>query len=325
MKVVKFDSFASCKIAWTDIEEKVPHFPFQTWWYQNLFAKHFSDENNIYILGIFEDETLLAIGAFEIVDEKVLFIGTKNVSKTPGLIQDITDFGDILYADAYSDKEAIWQEIFTFFKQNNHNNFQLNYIRQDSPTYSVLKEKGDVQQVETSPFIDLPATWDEYLGLLNRKHRHELKRKISRLERETAFHLCKDQTVEKDFQEFIRLHKLSDFEKEKFMTSDMASFFWDLVTCEKGQWEIHFCSLFIDNKQVASVMAFMKKNQTLLYNSGFDPAYGHYSVGLLVKSFLLKKSIEQGKKIYDFLRGNERYKYDLGAKDMPLFKIDLQL
>ena len=41
--------------------------------------------------------------------------------------------------------------------------------------------------------------------------------------------------------------------------------------------------------------------------------------------FLLKKSIEKKIEIFDFLRGNERYKYDLGAKDKLLYKVIIDL
>lgn len=330
MQIRHYTSFEEAKADWQTLENSIFHYPFQSWWYNNLFTQHFSDEKDIHILGVFDNpstslrENCLAIGAFEVVGQTVKFLGTKDVSKTSGLVQDITDFGDLLYSeDGKTKASEIWEQIKNHFKNEGLQTVQLDYVREDSPTYSVLKTQTTPQQDETSPFIVLPTSWDEYLTTLEKKQRHELKRKINRLEKETAFHLCKDQTIAVDFQNFIRLHKLSDPNKAKFMTKEMEKFFWDMVTCEKEDYQIHFCSLFIDNKQVAFVMAFMNDTQTLLYNSGFDPEYGYYSVGLLVKAFLLKKSIEQGKKIYDFLRGNERYKYDLGAKDLPLFKMVL--
>ena len=37
----------------------------------------------------------------------------------------------------------------------------------------------------------------------------------------------------------------------------------------------------------------------------------------------LKQSIENNKQAFNFLRGNERYKYDLGGEDIKLFEIKL--
>lgn len=326
LTIKRFGSFEEVKPEWQQIENSTFLYPFQSWWYNNLFAQHFSNMQDMYLLGVYEDKTVRAIGAFEIIDQAVTFLGTKDVSKDSAIVQDITDFADVVYSEEGKHQTSdIWQTIFDYFTKADVTTFDFTYVRQDSPTYAVLETEGQVQQVETSPFVMLPHTWDEYLTTLERKERHELKRKIRRLEQDTAFHLCKDQTIKEDFHEFIRLHKLSDPHKAKFMTEDMEKFFWDLVTCEKNNWQIHFCSLFREHRQVASVMAFMNTTHTLLYNSGFDPEYSYYSVGLLVKAFLLKKSIEQGKSIYDFLRGNERYKYDLGAKDLPLFQIEKNL
>ena len=40
-----------------------------------------------------------------------------------------------------------------------------------------------------------------------------------------------------------------------------------------------------------------------------------------MNALLIKEAIDKGIKVFDFLRGNERYKYDLGAKDVQLFRI----
>ena len=58
----------------------------------------------------------------------------------------------------------------------------------------------------------------------------------------------------------------------------------------------------------------------LLYNSGFDPRLARFSPGLLLKAYLIKKAIEEKYQIFDFLRGDERYKFNLGAEKRDLFK-----
>ena len=74
-------------------------------------------------------------------------------------------------------------------------------------------------------------------------------------------------------------------------------------------------------KRVAAAMCFDYGGARLLYNSGYDPSYGYYSVGLLLKALCLKDAIEQGKAYFDFLRGPEPYKYDLGAKNTALYQM----
>ena len=62
-------------------------------------------------------------------------------------------------------------------------------------------------------------------------------------------------------------------------------------------------------------------NTRFLYNSGYDPNFSELSVGLINHAYSIKLSIEQNIKIFDFMRGDERYKYHLGAEDTRLFTI----
>jgi CelD/BcsL family acetyltransferase involved in cellulose biosynthesis len=61
-----------------------------------------------------------------------------------------------------------------------------------------------------------------------------------------------------------------------------------------------------------------------MYNSGYDPDYSHYAVGLMSKTLLIKDAIEQGRTCVDFLRGDESYKYDLGGKNQQVYRIVLK-
>lgn len=190
---------------------------------------------------------------------------------------------------------------------------QLDYVREDSETY---KRFGPGKIQEVSPYIILPKTWEEYLESLERKHRKEIKRKIKRLEA-----VGHEVTQEDNLAEFVRLHRLSDPVKKKFMSQPMERFFQDLMKAEIPGWQKRISFLKIEGKNAASIITFEDQEELWLYNSGFDPKLSYYSAGLVLKALSIKQAIEEGKKKYDFLRGNERYKYELGAKDLQLYKL----
>lgn len=344
ISVIQFASFDESKASWLELEDNISHYPFQSYWYQKLFAEKFCEQKNIYLLGVYEDEKLIAIGGFEKIKTTALFLGMKQVLGG----QDITDYGDLLFSENVSEQHVtqIWKTIQKYFMENGITSLQLDYVREDSKTYKFFQaeiinhsstfappspellrrpSKATVEKQEVAPFITPPASWDEYLQELPRKERHELKRKIRRFEEQHAFHFCSNETIKDDFEAFIRLHRASDQAKEKFMSEEMKQFFWDLVSAEKTDYRIDFCILEMDNKIVASVMSFIGQGKALLYNSGFDPEYSYYSVGLILHAYLIKKSIEEKLPLHDFLRGNERYKYDLGAKDMQLYRIQISM
>ncbi len=70
-------------------------------------------------------------------------------------------------------------------------------------------------------------------------------------------------------------------------------------------------------------MGFDYDGSHYLYNSAYDPQFGYLSVGLLCKVLCLKESIEKGKKKWNFLKGGEPYKYQLGGQEVPLYSCQI--
>ena len=58
-----------------------------------------------------------------------------------------------------------------------------------------------------------------------------------------------------------------------------------------------------------------------LYNSGYHPDHAALAPGLVLLGFCLKKACLDGVREFDFLRGTERYKYDLGGVDRPVYRL----
>jgi CelD/BcsL family acetyltransferase involved in cellulose biosynthesis len=169
----------------------------------------------------------------------------------------------------------------------------------------------------------LPETWDQYLSLINKKDRKELKRKLNRAgEKPLSFENI-NSISEKDFFDFIELNKNSSQDKESFMTTSMQGFFAELVRTEFVNWSINLCFLKWEEKRIAAILYFKSYDQYLLYNSGLNLTYREHSPGLILNANLIQKAISEGIKVYDFMRGNERYKYDLGGIDLPLYQITL--
>jgi len=79
----------------------------------------------------------------------------------------------------------------------------------------------------------------------------------------------------------------------------------------------------LDGIRVAAAICFDWEGNLYLYNSGYDHAFSHLSVGLLLKALCIREAIITGKAVFDFLRGDEPYKYDLGGKDVPIYHFQL--
>ncbi len=294
----------------------------QAWW--NVFVH---DDKQLCLVVVYDEKEIVAVAPLRRQNDKITFLGTDSVGKGQDLV---TDFGDIV-AKKGREKE-VWKQVVGAIREMRVvREIVLDYVRESSPSFIVLKDEGhetsemiDNANPDVAPYLFLPKTWDEYLAQLGRKERHELRRKLRRLD-EHEYTAEKMEVNEKNINEFIRLHKASTIEKDRFMTSQMEDFFrkMSLVLNEKNLVDLVFMRFGKEN--VSATLAFLWNNEYWLYNSGFDRKYDNLAIGFLLKALTIKMAIEKGFGRYSFLRGNERYKYDLGAKDEKLFKIVIKL
>ena len=81
--------------------------------------------------------------------------------------------------------------------------------------------------------------------------------------------------------------------------------------------------LEVEGARVAATFSFVYSGVFYLYNSAFDASWGAQSPGIVLVVRLIRRAIEQGIRRFDFLRGTERYKFDLGAERLPLHAVQI--
>ena len=162
--------------------------------------------------------------------------------------------------------------------------------------------------------------------MLNKKQRHEVRRKLRRAHENIPLVRYRSIVAAKDWDiwlpRFFTLHRLSHPEKDSFMTSQMETFFTDMSRrfAAHGQMRIGF--LLLEDEPMASMMQFDYAGKLHLYNSGYNPDYAHLSPGVVLLAHCIQDAIRDQRYEYDFLRGTERYKYDLGGRDRGVFRVD---
>ena len=105
------------------------------------------------------------------------------------------------------------------------------------------------------------------------------------------------------------------------MSPDRERFFRRaaLSLAEQGITRLSFVEL--DGVRIASSLSFVCCGTKYLYNSGYDPAYGRLAAGLLNHAYNIRRSIEAGLSVFDFMRGDETYKYHLGGEDRLVYRL----
>jgi CelD/BcsL family acetyltransferase involved in cellulose biosynthesis len=244
---------------------------------------------------------------------------------------EVSDYLDFIAPEGGA--EAFYQALLAYLAGVSWQVLDLHCLPSSSSTLQHLprlaRERGysvTLGVEEVCPALDLPPTWEDYLAQLHRTERHELRRKLRRLNEEARFRYydLRGEEAIGAIDDFLHLHRASGHHKAAFMNQRMERFFRAMLAhfASRGWARLHF--LEVDGKRVSVVLCFEYGDTVFLYNSGFDPSYSRLSVGLLLKAFCIRKAIEEGKRRFDFLRGNEHYKYDLGGKDVPIYRCQVR-
>ena len=171
----------------------------------------------------------------------------------------------------------------------------------------------------TAAVLRLPESFDAYLASLSKKERHEMRRKRRRYEAVIGPTLLKREAENGDlFEQFVQLHRRSPGAKGQFMTPSMEAYFKSLL--ELPGWAI---DALVDESGAMMAAGFGYYDETgyYLYNSTYDPAHGDASPGVVLLGSLIELNIERRSPVFDFLKGDEHYKYRLGAQPRSLYRV----
>ncbi len=181
---------------------------------------------------------------------------------------------------------------------------------------------------ERCPVLDLPASWEAYLASLSGKHRHELTRKTRRLERELpeARPVCvrAPEDVERRLDEFLILHRRSRVGKTRFMDERMEVFFRRVTAGLAERGVLGLWLLDTPGGPIASFITVDWEATVGLYNSGFHPERASLAPGLVLLGHVVHDAIGRGRRRFDFLRGEERYKYEFGPHPEAVYCVEIR-
>jgi len=181
---------------------------------------------------------------------------------------------------------------------------------------------------DVCPVITLPGSWDEYLAALDKKQRHEIRRKLRRADESAEVHwyVIEDGAdLARDIESCFELHQKSTVEKEGFWDEAMKAFFRAMSAqfAEAGWLKIYFIEF--NGERAATFMCFDYRNELLIYNSGYDPArFAPLSPGIVLNARMIEHAIQLGRTRLDFLRGDEEYKFRFGALAEPVHRLRIE-
>ena len=300
--------------------------PFSSIPFYNAWVDTFiDDQEKIRVLFFYDDEFLIGIAPL-IIDKQ---------SKTISILgdKDLFDYRDIIVNSDYANH--IYELLlFDFFDCEMYQKYKFIFesIPENSHLINFLKKLNldqyeiDVNEEDVTPAIELSNSWEDYLMLLNKKQRHEVRRKLRKFEAEEFTNQLITNPVQSDkfFDDFFDLFVKSRQDKEEFLTSDRKNFFEKLLFNFAAASQLRILSLHDGGKLISACIVIDYNETYFLYNNAYSLMYNSFSVGLVSKIYAIKESLERNKNNFNFLRGNERYKYHLGGKDIVIYTAEVK-
>ncbi|MDQ3008673.1 MAG: GNAT family N-acetyltransferase, partial [bacterium] len=208
----------------------------------------------------------------------------------------------------------------------------LESLQHNSSTYDTLSKITDnsswqvrASQQDVSPVITLPATWEEYFTTVSttqQKHFTRLLKTIGAEDEITYRTITESDEISAAMESFIQLHKASGTEKAEFWTPHREAFFIELANDLAPEKLLKIVFLDVNEDPAASLLIFEWNNQFLLYNSGFNAyRYGYLGVGNAIILHTIREAISLKRDRYDFMRGDESYKFLFGSVAEPVINL----
>ena len=273
-----------------------------------------------------EDGTLIGIAPWFVAAQD----GVRTVC-TVGCV-DVTDYLDVLVAQDHEPAFLAALADYVAASGDRFDEIALCNIPQASPTLThfpeLLTQQGfevEVTRQEVCPVIALPTTWDDYLASsLNKKQRHELRRKVRRAGEGVDWYVVGPQhDLDAELERFLGLMAASSPYKAEFLADEHnLQFFKRIVPRLMAMGYLQLSFLTLDAEPAAAYLNFDYDNTIMVYNSGQDTErFGASSPGIVLLANLIRDAIERGYTAFDFLRGNETYKYQMGGQDTEVFEL----
>ena len=296
----------------------------------------FAEDNSLEIL-IFKDEggSLAGIAPFMTkggLDKSSPY----NEGRTLRFIasQEVSDYCDFIMLD--SRREEFYESLLSYLRRNysDIDKIELINIQSSSPALSFLPDlateygySSSFTETEVAPILELPSTYEDYISGLDKKCRHELRRKLRRMESLEGVKVKKitdKNELQSAIETFIALHREGSPSKQRFWgKKGMPAFFQEIASRFSRQKRVELNFLHHEDRIMAALLIFSYSDQVYFYNVAFNKDFARYSPGLFLFNHCIKQAISEGKRKVDFLRGREKYKYYFGAEDSKIFRLEL--
>jgi CelD/BcsL family acetyltransferase involved in cellulose biosynthesis len=185
----------------------------------------------------------------------------------------------------------------------------------------------DQRVLGEAPHIPLPASWDAYLASLKSNDRRLVRTSLKGFEKwagdSARLERVRDAAeLERAKQILVQLHQERWEEGGTFRSPRFLRFHDTILRWRLAAGELDLLTLWAHGQPVAALYNLVWDRKVYFYQCGRDPNVpAGVRPGVVILSLAIRAAIEAGRREFDFLMGDSRYKRQLALASRPLVEI----
>jgi len=331
------EEFKKLQSRWDDLLEKSTSSSiFLTWEWLFTWWSHYQQKRKLFLVLFWEGKELVGIapllqgkeGRGGIKVQTLRFLGSDGPA--------CSEFLDLIIAPGYEIK--VYQRMVNFLQEYNFawDRVVLNPISMEGShihhLHRLLSQAylAELEKTIMCPYVKLPTDWSQFLAGLSPSFRQQVRASVRKFENQTRIQYIPD--AQDVFSVCMLVDTLSNLNRQRMeqkgidstlKSSSFCRFLSDALEQFQSRGWLG-CSLLQKEQQIlAIIFNFQYAKKIWYYQAGFLPEYASFRPGTLLFAWTIQEAIEKGFLEYDFLRGEEQYKYRWGSTNRPAMAFHL--
>jgi len=192
--------------------------------------------------------------------------------------------------------------------------------------HSMVAGAFNSMQSTVSPYIDLDAynKLDDVLSKCKASHRGDVKRQIRRLGQKghVTMHIFLPDEKQAALDELPRFIKTWERQWGNTWMAGMEAFYRYLIDDMLETGLIHFSILKCGDEPIHWHFGFLHDNRLHWFKPTYNVSWKNYSPGKVHIAYLIEECLNNKIRYFDFLYGDEAYKYDWEPTEEKLYCIE---
>jgi CelD/BcsL family acetyltransferase involved in cellulose biosynthesis len=330
------DAWADLRTEWDALlKRSITQVPFLLWdylhaWWQTKGGGEWpADSSQLAIITAHEGDKLVGIAPL-FVSEKT---GQPRALRFIGQVE-VSDYLDLIVAPEYL--ERFTSALLAFlYKEPTLKSLPLllDNILEGSPSLAALQASATEQNwnyldeiLQPSPYIPTAPDWEQYLAGLDKKQRHEIRRKMrnATTQHDPSWYIMQHgEKCQQEMDDFLYMMR-NEPHKDTFLNPLMVDFMQAVAEAACSNKILQLAFLVMDGEKAGAYLSFINDKKLLVYNSAWNPKFSQFSPGWVLLSHLIQWAIENGFSEVDMMRGNEKYKYKFGGINRHVLSVTLK-